>query len=85
MYKRRPNWLSKPTKRHTLLVCLLWVSGFFLFLVTTTNGFTENIFQRKNILFIILQIFITYIFLSVCKNYFQQIKKQNRANAVSNF
>ncbi len=85
MYKRRPVWLSKPTRRHTLLICLLWASGFFLFLVTTTNGFTENIFQQKNILFIILQILVTYIFLSVCKNYFQQLKKQSKANAVSNF
>jgi hypothetical protein len=72
MNNTRPHWISKPTKRHILLVSLLWFSGILLSILAMTDLFNENPLQRKNTLMLILQIGATLTYIKILRNYFQQ-------------
>jgi hypothetical protein len=74
MNDTRPHWISKPTKRHILLVSIFWFSCVLLSILAMTDVFKENPFQSKNTLMIILQIGATLTYIKVVKNYYQQFK-----------
>ncbi|MEQ1553954.1 MAG: hypothetical protein ABL929_07245 [Ferruginibacter sp.] len=72
MIKKRPNWISNPSKRHVILISLLWFSGIFLSIVTITNVFTQTPFQQKNTLMWIVQLCTTATYIQVLRNYFKK-------------
>lgn len=74
MNNNSTHWILKPTKRHILIVGILWLSGIILSLLAVTDVFKENIFQRKNVMMIILQIGATLTYIKMVKNYYQQLK-----------
>jgi hypothetical protein len=74
MNDSRPHWISKPTKRHILLVGLLWFSGVALSILAMTDVFKENLFQSKNTMMIIVQMIATIVYIKIVKNYYQQFK-----------
>jgi hypothetical protein len=75
MQKNRPHWMINPSKKQVVLIALVWLLGIILTTISITNIFTENPFQSKNFLLIILQLGATLTCFGTLRNYFRESKK----------
>lgn len=55
--KKENNLFENPTKTQFYLFIALWIIGLTLSVLAMTDLFRESIFQRKNLMMILLNIF----------------------------
>lgn len=69
MSEQYPAWLHNPTKKDLTIVLVIYAIVVVLLLLAMTDFFQESIFQRKNILFLLLLAGATGLPKQVYSNY----------------
>lgn len=59
--------LKNPSRYQLIYFSALWAIGFVVVLVVTSNFFTENIFQKKNLLFLLVLLLSSFKLFKVIK------------------
>jgi uncharacterized membrane protein len=72
MSDQKPAWLHNPSKKDLTIVLAIYAVTVILLVLVMTNFFQESIFQRKNILFMLLLAGATGLPKQVYSNYRKQ-------------
>ncbi|WP_207431201.1 hypothetical protein [Sabulibacter ruber] len=63
------NWLYRPTKKHVLLITIVWLMAMGLMILAMTQVFEQRIISRSNAGFLFLMFTSSLVVVGVYLNY----------------
>ncbi|WP_192825167.1 hypothetical protein [Rufibacter sp. LB8] len=70
MLQQKSSWPSQPTKKHLLLVTVVWALGIAAMTLAVTDCFTRSFFSRGYLLLYFLMLISTLVAGETFRNYF---------------
>lgn len=71
MNSEKENFLTNPSKKNLFFFTIFWLLGTALLILSTTNLFTENFFQRQYLMIYLLMFGATLMVFKLYINYWK--------------